>query len=244
MLSKSQVKYIQSLSQKKFRKESPLFVVEGPKCVAEMLEESPERVEALYTTGTGEPLAIAGGPEPIVITEDDLKKISHLTTPNHVLALIKKPEYDAAQFSPAGKISLFLETIQDPGNMGTIIRLADWFGIEQIVATPDSVDFFHPKVVQSTMGSIMRVNCYEMTTGELVSKAAGVPLLAATLHGTPLREAERPEEGILIIGNESRGISEELVVRATHQLTIPRYGKAESLNAAMATGIILNWIRG
>jgi len=243
MLSKSQVKYIQSLSQKKFRSESPLFVVEGPKCVAEMIEEAPSLIDSIYTTDPDGLPTAPGMPDPQVISADDLKRISHLTTPNKVLALVRKPLAEPHDFGPRGTFSLFLETIQDPGNMGTIIRLADWFGIGQVVATGDSVDFFHPKVVQSTMGSILRVKCIEMSTETLLERRGKTPLMAAVLDGTPLPQLSRPEEGILIIGNESRGISAALAAAADLRLTIPRYGKAESLNAAMASGILLSWLR-
>lgn len=241
MLSKSRVKYIQSLSQKKFRRSAEVFLVEGPKCVEEMMAEAPQAIEAVYALREWCE-AHPSTPALEEITPEELAKISQLTTPNQLLALVRKPR-PAVAFDPRNKISLFLETIQDPGNMGTIIRLADWFGITQVAATPDSVDFFHPKVVQSTMGSILRVQCFEMETTALLQQVGMVPVWAATLEGKDIRELEVPDEAVIVIGNESRGISDALRAEVDQEIMIPRFGKAESLNAAMATGVLLGWLR-
>lgn len=242
MISKSRIKDIQSLSQKKFRREASYFIVEGPKSVQEILKIAPSSVNEIFASPDFDISLLAGKPY-TEVAPFELEKISQLTQPNQVLALVRKPTLLPEAFKPAGKISLLLETIQDPGNMGTILRAADWFGIHQVVATPDSVDFYHPKVVQSTMGSILRVNCFEMPVEEILLKAGSIPLWGATLSGNDIRQLKRPEEAILVIGNESKGISPTLLSNLHQELTIPRFGEAESLNAAMAAGILLSWLR-
>jgi TrmH family RNA methyltransferase len=164
------------------------------------------------------------------------QRLSHLQTPNQIIAVIKKlpsTKPDASSFT------LYLDTIQDPGNFGTIIRTADWFGIKSIVCSPGCADVYNPKVVQSTMASIARVNVYYDENEEWL-KGQAVPVLAATLHGRSLYDRSKMKEGILIIGNESKGVRKEILRYATEQITIPKRGEAESLNAAVATGIILS----
>jgi TrmH family RNA methyltransferase len=172
------------------------------------------------------------------VTESDLKQLSALTTPNQALALLDIP--GSAEADPAslkGTVSLALETIQDPGNLGTIIRIADWFGIRQIICSPDCVDAYNPKTIQATMGSIARVRVLESDILALLQQA-GVPSYAATLHGTDITEFSKLKEGIILIGNESRGLSDAVIAASTYKITIPRLGGAESLNAGVAAGII------
>ena len=245
MLIKSKVKYIQSLSQKKLRDEEGVFVAEGPKIVEELLR-SPVIVlkELLATAEWLGHHAKDHNDITHLITEIDLpslERISFQTTPNQVLGIFRKPDF-TGPINFSGKLSLVLDTIQDPGNLGTIIRCADWFGIENVVCSRECADAFSPKVVQSSMGSIGRVRIIEEDPVELLNEHSNIPVYAAALDGVPLEKIGAVEEGFLIIGNESKGISDALKQRATKKITIPRKGGAESLNAAVATGIILSHV--
>ena len=236
MLSKKEVKDIQSLAHKKFRDETGLFVAEGPKIVSELIELAPGQVACIYAT-EGWLQQQNGLQVPVQpISPIELQKISGLQTPNEVVAVLR--QWTVPQPPPAS-FSLYLDTLQDPGNFGTIIRIADWFGIGSIICSAGCADLYNPKVVQSTMASIARVPVfYEGEEGWLQAQEG--PVYAATLSGRPLYEEGKTEKGVLIIGNESRGIRPHLIERATRQVTIPRRGGAESLNAAVATGIILS----
>ncbi|MBY0478336.1 MAG: RNA methyltransferase [Chitinophagaceae bacterium] len=239
MLSKNEVKYIQSLGHKKRRAEERLFIAEGSKILAEFIHEMPQQIFRLYATEDffqkhAEAQQIA---DKRVITDEDLQRISQLQTPNEALALIRYfPEQDTNLSSNGW--SLALDGIRDPGNMGTIIRLADWFGIETIICSPDCADVYNSKVVQATMGSIMRVKIIEQELGDFLAKQ-NMPVAGAVLGGDQLASYQFPSSGILVIGNEANGISKELLPFLTQQVMIPRFGHAESLNAATATGILL-----
>lgn len=242
MLSKLQVKYIQSLSQKKFRTEEGVFIAEGPKIVGELLASSNIEPVQMYGTESWwtQPMIQQVDAAAITkITVSELEKISLLPAPNQVLGIFRQPRFLPAD-SYTERWSLVLDGIQDPGNMGTIIRTADWFGIRHIIAGSDTADSFNPKVVQSTMGSIARVQVLHEELVFFLQQHAAVPLYASTLHGKPLATFRSAVAGFLLVGNESKGIRGELLQLAQHQLTIPRIGEAESLNAAVATGIILS----
>lgn len=273
MLVKSQVKYIQSLGQKKVRDEEAVFVAEGPKIVGELMaapgvrpvqvfavREWIEGMEAALASGgrsSGASGGTAGGSagghlhdgnggkadrpwryDLTEVTESELGRLSSLSTPNQVVAVFGKPVFPAVDL--AGAVSLVLDGIQDPGNMGTIVRIADWFGVSQVVASRDSADVFSAKAIQSTMGSISRVQVLYADLPALLGQYAGVPVYAAVLGGVSLYELPRLEKGMIVIGNESKGIREEVRVLASRGITIPRIGGAESLNAGVATGIILS----
>lgn len=165
-----------------------------------------------------------------------LKQLSSLTTPNRAMALLDMPPV-TDPLPAAGTVALALEAIQDPGNMGTLIRIADWFGIPQIICSPDCVDVYNPKTIQATMGSIIRVRIAEYDIKELLRQTK-LSSYAATLHGKNIADFPSMKEGIILIGNEGRGLTEEVIALATHRITIPRIGGAESLNAAVAAGII------
>ena len=241
MVTKNQVKYIQSLSHKKFRDEEGLFVAEGPKIVAELLSMPHIRLKELYGTGDWWHFApqsknLSGSFE---VTEQELERLSFLKTPNQVLAIFYQPDLVV---KPGGW-QILLDGIQDPGNLGTIIRIADWFGVEQVICSEDCADAYNPKVVQSTMASIGRV---EILYTDLVNYVLAHPhrdFLAATLGGTPMKEVKIHGASSLVIGNESRGISATLMQHLKHFVTIPRTGAAESLNAAVATGILLSHLK-
>ncbi|MBN8852579.1 MAG: hypothetical protein BGO55_02380 [Sphingobacteriales bacterium 50-39] len=238
MLAKSQVKYIQSLGQKKFRDQEGVFVVEGPKMVKELLAASNLDLVTLVGVASFQEAGI-----PFTeVKESELQRVSFLSTPNQVLAVFRKPVFEDPRFEDS--VSLVLDGIQDPGNLGTIVRIADWFGIRRLVCTPDSADVFNPKATQSTMGSISRVQVlYEDPIGWM-DRYPDLPVYTAVLEGKSIYEQPAVRKGWIVIGNESRGIRGELLQRATHPITIPRIGQAESLNAAVATGIILSHLVG
>lgn len=241
MLVKSKVKYIQSLGQKKFRQQEGVFVAEGPKLVKELLTEHSDSVVEVFALKNwiDENKRVTINCNLSEITEAELEKISQLTTPNQVVAVVKhfntiKP------FAEKGKFILALDGIQDPGNMGTIIRIADWFGVQHIVCSEDSADRYNPKVVQSTMGSIGRVNVLYTSLGKWLEGQNDALIYAAVLGGEDITKMQQPAGGVIVIGNESKGISEEVLKFCNASITIPQRGKAESLNAAVATGIILS----
>jgi TrmH family RNA methyltransferase len=238
MLAKSQVKYIQSLGQKKFRDQEGAFVVEGLKMVKELL--AAPNVELIHLIGVAS-FREAGIPF-IEVKESELQRVSSLSTPNQVLAVFRKPVFEEPRFE--GGVNLVLDGIQDPGNLGTIVRIADWFGIRNLVCTPDSADVFNPKATQSTMGSVGRVQVLYEDPIALMDRYPDLPVYAAVLEGKSIYEQPAVRKGWIVIGNESRGIRGALLHRATHPLTIPRIGQAESLNAAVATGILLSHLVG
>lgn len=245
MLSKSKIKDIQSLSQKKLRDEAGVFIAEGPKLVQEILLEANIQVKEVFATNewlNSNPVLSEEQQKKLQIVEDnELKKISTLSTPNQVVGIFMQPEMKALD-QPDGLI-LMLDTIQDPGNLGTIIRCADWFGIQHIICSSDSADCFNPKVVQSTMGSIARVNIHYENLEEILKRFSDVPVYAAMLDGIAADKTAIAKPAFLLIGNEAKGIRPSLLHYVKHRVTIPRIGHAESLNAAVATGILLYALR-
>ena len=243
MLVKQRIKYIQTLGQKKFREKEGFFIAEGPKLVHELLEADVTAVKEVYALKEwiDNSLVLPANISIVEISEQELEKISQLTTPNLVVAIVQ--QFDTSNTLTAkDQITLALDKVQDPGNLGTIIRIADWFGIKQIVCSLDSADMYNPKVVQSTMGSIARVKIIYTDLKEWLAIQKNIPIYAASLQGENIASIKKINEGIIIIGNESKGISKELLKRAMIRITIPAKGKAESLNAAVATGIILSHI--
>jgi TrmH family RNA methyltransferase len=238
MLSKNEVKYIQSLCHKKYRDEEGVFVAEGPKMVEELLRSN---VEIVKIYAVSEWVNEAQEAEHIVeVTTSELERISNLQTPNKVLMVAKQKSL-AVEPSFGGNISLVLDKIQDPGNMGTIIRIADWFGINQIVASEDTVDVYNSKVVQATMGSIGRVDVWYEDLVKLLGNV-NTKVYGAVLDGKNVADLGKIKEGLLVIGNEGKGIRDEVKKFITDPVTIAKIGEAESLNAAVATGIILSHI--
>ncbi len=237
MLTKSQIKYIQSLGHKKFREETGLFIAEGPRIVNEWLHDPRVSIEAIYAL----PEWIAAHPEAkaLEISETELQRISQLQQPHQVLALVKQWDNKIPD-GEADSWILGLDQIQDPGNLGTIIRIADWFGVVHIICQPDTADMYNPKVVQASMGSLARVRVLYDDLGKWIRQHPETLVYGATLEGRDIAQLKNPKKGLLIIGNEARGISEELLEAINVRLTIPRKGGAESLNAAVATGILLS----
>jgi RNA methyltransferase, TrmH family len=248
MISKSQVKYIQSLDQKKFRDEAGEFIAEGPKIINELLLEGSLQPSILYATEDWMQEAAAlikriPAERLVVVSEQELDRVSFLSSPNRVAAIFSKPVF-AEKVSLKNCLTLVLDGIQDPGNMGTIIRTADWFGINYIICSPDCADAFSPKVVQSSMGSIARVQLRYTALTAFLQDEKEYTAYAATLGGDPLHSIKPFKEGLLVIGNESKGISRDVLQLCSRQITIEKQGKAESLNAAVATGILLSHITG
>ena len=241
MLGKAKAKYIQSLGQKKHRDTERLFVAEGPKIVTDLLQSIPANVKEVYAVKEwlNDNAKHPRRNDFIEVREDELAKLSQLKTPNQVIAVIK--QFNAVNdIDTKGKLSLVLDTIQDPGNFGTIIRIADWFGVSQIICSEDCADVYNPKVVQATMGSIARVNVFYTQLQEWLMHQKDIRIYAAALEGKDITKMNGLKEGLIVIGNESKGIDATIIGLANEKITIPGKGKAESLNAAVATGIILS----
>lgn len=242
MLNKSTIKYIQSLQQKKFRDQHGCFVAEGPKLVSELIEGRSFECEAVFALknwfeANAGLLSGIQGTRLHEVQDHELERIAAYASPNQVVAVFRKKQETAPL--PCEGLCLLLDDIRDPGNLGTIIRTADWFGVSQIICSEETVDMYNPKVVQSTMASLGRVNLYYTDLQSWMGQHDDCRIYAATLDGEA--PANLPKNGpvALIIGNESAGVSEELI-RASHtKVTIPRVGKAESLNAASATAVLL-----
>lgn len=239
MLVKSKVKDIQSLAGKKYRDETGLFIMEGPKLVQELIEQHPQQIQELFALESWNRSILPPtlSKKLTTITEEELTRISQLTTPNQVVAVVKQFQYPPLQLK--GKLTLVCCDIQDPGNFGTIIRTADWFGVSQLVCSLDTVDQYNPKVVQAAMGSLGRVTITYQVLKSWLPMQAGVPVYAAVLNKEPIKINEPLQEGILLIGNESKGVPKELLTEKVIQFSIPGKGQAESLNVAVATGILL-----
>ncbi|WP_432222835.1 TrmH family RNA methyltransferase [Flavobacterium sp. TMP13] len=236
MVSKNQIKLISSLHQKKYRFANQLFFAEGVKVIQELLDSDLE-LEHLFTTQNDfETVSLHKRSE---ISESDLKKISALTTPNSCLAVFKIPVEKS--LTQSGLI-VALDDVRDPGNLGTILRLCDWFGIEQLVCSVGTVDLYNPKVVQATMGSITRVNVVYTDLGKFISES-NLPVYGTFMDGESIYNSKLPSEGIIVMGNEANGISGSIENKVSKRIAIPRFGdiqKTESLNVATATAIILS----
>ncbi len=238
MVSKNQIKLIKSLGQKKFRTQHKLFTVEGVKGITEFLN-SDYKLHQLYATETVFNDFID---DYVLISETDLKKISSLKSPNKALATFEIREEQAIDTS---KLIVALDNVRDPGNLGTIIRLCDWFGIQDLVCNSATVDCYNPKVVQSTMGSLTRVNISYLDL-EAFIKEKKVSTFGTFMKGSNIYKEELPQNGIIILGNEANGISKSLETLVTKKLSIPQFGNSkntESLNVATATAIVLSEFR-
>lgn len=239
MVSKNQIKLITSLQQKKYRKQHQLFFAEGKKVIQEFLDANYE-LQSLFVT---DDLFLSVDESKIhTISENELRKISALTTPNNCLALFKIPIEKNVTLSG---LVLALDAIRDPGNLGTIIRLCDWFGIETLLCSEETVDIYNPKVVQATMGSLSRVNVV-YTNLEAKLLETKLPIYGTFMDGKNIYKESLLKEGIIVMGNEANGISNSIEKIINQRITIPRFGKwqqTESLNVATATAIILSEFR-
>jgi TrmH family RNA methyltransferase len=234
MVTKSELKYIQSLSDKKVRLETGCFIAEGVKLVGEMIAAG-YPLKAVYALDSWE--SPDTSLEVTRIEAFELEKMSMLQTPNQVLAVAMMPQKKEV-LNLEGLLTIVLDGIQDPGNMGTIIRTADWFGITQIVASEDTVDVYNPKVIGATMGSFMRVSVTYKNLAEWLPTIK-LPVYGALLEGENVFTIKTPNKGLLVIGSEGKGIRENILELITHPVTIPKIGDAESLNAGIAAGIIV-----
>jgi TrmH family RNA methyltransferase len=237
MMNKNELKYIQSFAHKKHWAQESVFIIEGPKMLEEAIKAK-WNIEKIYATKqwTGN-LGNSGGD----IEEIDdvmLSRISHLQTPKQVVALVQK-KLVSVPMNFKDNLTLVLDGIQDPGNLGTIIRTADWFGIHQILVTDDTAGIYNPKVIQSTMGSCFRIDV-QIVDIEAVLKKEKLPVIGTLLSGASIYKEKMASKGFLIIGNESKGIRENVKSLITQPVSIPNFGGAESLNAAVATGIVLS----
>ena len=234
MLTKNQIKLIRSLSVKKNRQKYGLFIVEGEKLVNEVLNSDWE-VEGIYATKEW------SGQNAIIISNSDLKRISSLKTPNKVLAVVK---IKMGSIDITNNTVLALDGVKDPGNLGTIIRLADWFGVKDIICSDDCVDYLNPKVVQSSMGSFTRVNLYYTSLTDAFKKYSDYELFMTVLNGTQLSKITNADKKIIVFGSESKGIREEVLELGSKKITLPKskYSKAESLNVSIAAAIVLSSI--
>ncbi|WP_111682099.1 TrmH family RNA methyltransferase [Winogradskyella tangerina] len=235
MLSKNQIKLIKSLAQKKYRQQQGLFIVEGIKGINEFLNSDVE-LHALYTT---QDLFKVHNDVLFNISEAELKKISSLKNPNTALAIFKIPKSKSIN---KNALIVALDAIRDPGNLGTIIRLCDWYGITDLVCSNNTVDCFNPKVVQATMGSLTRVNVSYTALDDFILNYQGA-IFGTYMDGENIYHSELPTTGVIIMGNEANGISEEISKTVSKRLSIPQFGshnETESLNVATATAIVLS----
>lgn len=234
-VSKSEKKMVKALSVKKYRQQEKMFVVEGVKPVNELLEHAPSKVFKIFTVDR-EKLNVPIDEEKVfVVSEKDLKSLSNLKNPQGVIALaefIEKPLVNMG-------LTLVLDNIQDPGNLGTIIRSAEWFGVTEVVCSNSTVDKFNPKVVQAAMGALFRVVVNYVDLEEYL-KSTKRPIYGALLEGENLYESTLNKEAVLVMGNEGNGISEEIKSYLTHPVTIPKLGEGESLNVSIATAVLLS----
>lgn len=236
MVSKNQIKWITSLQLKKYRLENQLFIAEGVKVIQELLQSNFVLEDLFATEDVFNSFSVNNK---MVVTDAEMKKITALSSPSSCLAVFQMPK--ERKISKQGLI-VALDDIRDPGNLGTIIRLCDWFGIEQMICSKETVDVFNPKVVQATMGSLARVNIQYIDIQEFIFNSS-LPIFGTFMDGNNIYSEDLANDGIIIFGNEANGISAEIEKLVTNRIAIPRFGKlqkTESLNVATATAIILS----
>lgn len=236
-MTKTEIQFVRSLSDKRVRDAERLFVAEGDKLISEILQ-SDFKVRNIYALEGH----FVGRAE--CVTTKEMERISQLKTASTSLAVVEQPRYKSVAKASASALSLALDGVQNPGNLGTIIRLADWFGVEDIYCSEDTADCFNPKVVQATMGAILRVRVHYISLADFLRRTAesGVAVYGTMLDGDNIYDATLQSAGVVVMGNEGRGVSEACAVSFTHKLLIPAYPASrqgsESLNVAMATGIV------
>jgi len=243
MISKAKAKYIKSLQVKKYRKQEQCFLVEGAKSVLELLQSDFEVTMLVGTEHFFSTLAAPARGQVITATEKEIDGLGEFQTNNSALAVARLKPNVPLKVSP-NSFTLMLDDIRDPGNLGTIVRTADWYGISTIIASEETADFYNPKVITATMGSFTRVKIFYTSLVAFLADAQ-VAVFGAYLDGQNIHKTSFGKGGVILIGNESRGISPEVAPFVTHKITIPRFGHAESLNAAIATAVICdNVMRG
>jgi TrmH family RNA methyltransferase len=236
-LSKNKIKWIRSLQQKKYRDDLGLFIVEGEKLVHEAILYTPELIELIAYKSDFKYSLLDSSIEQIEVNSRELEQISSLQSPNKALAILKKPVFNLS--TKSDQLILALDSVQDPGNMGTIMRIADWFGVNTIVCSETTVDCFNPKVVQSSMGAIFRIQTHYTNLEDWLINCDS-NIYGALLEGEDIYQKTDLPNGVLLMGNEGKGISNSLQKFITHPISIPRFGHAESLNVSVATGIIVS----
>jgi TrmH family RNA methyltransferase len=239
-LSKNRIKYIHSLERKKKRKEDQVFVAEGPKLVSDLLGIFPCR----FLAATREWLLAfpgAGADEVVEVTNEELSGASLLKTPQQVLAIFEQPEYAIETEAIQTSLCLALDDVQDPGNLGTIVRLADWLGIEQVFCSHNTADIYNPKAIQATMGAIARVKVHYVSLAQIISSLSDCPVYGTFLDGKNIYRESLSSHGLIVMGNEGNGISRDIAGLINKKLYIPHYPgdrqTSESLNVAIATAI-------
>ncbi|MFO8068028.1 MAG: RNA methyltransferase [Bacteroidales bacterium] len=253
MLTSATIKSIKALHRKINRKEQSLFIAEGDKICRELLQSNYgiKGIYALKHWIENNETLLSGKDCVYEITEKELSRISALKTPNNALIVARSQTINPKDIDLKANITIVLDNIQDAGNLGTIIRTADWFGVRNIVCSDDTVELYNPKVIQSTMGSFLRLNVIHTELSDFFNTVAAkfsIPVYGASLDGEKLSETKPPKECLLVIGNESKGISKELQKYITSKITIPAFinnpgYQPESLNAAIATSIIISWFK-
>ena len=245
-LSKNKIKYIHSLALKKIRKEEQVFLAESPKVVEELAAYFPCRFLAATSSWLKANPTISAN-EIAEVTQDELSRASLLKTPQQVLAIFEQPQYTLDSQVVRHSLCLALDDVQDPGNLGTIIRLADWFGIKDIICSPNTVDVYNPKVIQATMGAIARVKIHYTPLTDFIRSVGNIPVYGTFLNGENIYGQELANNGLIVMGNEGNGISPEIETLVGHRLYIPNYPQgqktSESLNVAIATAIVCSEFR-
>ena len=236
-MTKAEIQFVRSLADKRVRDEERLFIAEGDKLISEIVA-SGWKIRNLY--------AIEGhfDGRAEIISSKEMERISQLKTASTSLAVVEQPRYKTPTSASAERLALALDGVQNPGNLGTIIRLADWFGVEDIYCSPETADCFNPKVIQATMGAILRVKIHYLPLADFLARTAqaDTPIYGTMLDGDNIYDAELSAGGVIVMGNEGKGVSEACIKSFSHRLLIPTYPAdrqgSESLNVAMATGIV------
>lgn len=245
MLTKADLQRLRSLREKKHREALGCFVVEGPKVVSELMTAGFPLAE-IYATDEWQPSATPGAVEPNIvrISAAEMARASHFPTPSCVLAVGKIEQRQLAPGELDHGLTLALDGVQDAGNVGTLLRIADWFGFARVLLSEDCADLFHQKVINASMGSFSRVKAYRVElAGTLGTIARGVPVYGCDLEGTRIDRLRPTSDAVVVIGSEGRGLSQAVEACITERITIPRHGHAESLNAAVAAGIVCSRLR-
>lgn len=242
-LAKAQINRLRDLREKKHREAAGLFVVEGDKVISELLAAHYPLLE-IYTTSTwkGPRTEMSANLVSIEVSADEMARISHFPTPSNALAVGKIVRVPLAPDTLNQGLTLALDGIQDPGNVGTMLRLADWFALDRVVLSPDCADLFSQKVINATMGSFARVKVHTASLAEVLTDLP-VPVFGCDLQGADVHTLKPCRDGVIVIGSEGRGLSPAIQTRITQRVTIPQYGHAESLNAAIAAAIVCDNLR-
>jgi RNA methyltransferase, TrmH family len=246
VLTRAEIQRLRSLREKKHRETLGLFVIEGEKVVAELIAAGCPLLE-IYVVDARRWQPAGPTRDEVQVREisgDEMARVSHFPTPSAVLAVgrISRPELGAAELDSG--YTLALDRVQDAGNVGTLLRIADWYGFDRVVLSPDCADVFHQKVINASMGSFARVRTFTAPlAAALATVATGVPVLGCDLQGDDVHALPAMRDAVVVIGSEGRGLSPEVAARITRRVTIPRYGRAESLNAAVAAAIVCDHLR-